>query len=185
MCRRSLGGRSEGGRDDATLEALRFERSPEGKWDVLAEGWCARFIEGFRWFGEVERSMQKKGWVVEWDVVSPSNVFGCVGGDSWLEFNAVKVFDDAIGGSPIAMPDWPPASMLFRKCVVGGGEGEEVAIVCGWRSDGERGLTQVDLDEGKEWTKACLKAVSDEEETVRGSEDGGMKVSGRYWWIKV
>ena len=79
----------------------------------MAEGGCPRAIRGVLWGDKVERPMEVVSVVEEWDGVGPGDVFGGCGCDGWFEFHALEVFDDAVGGCAVAVPDGPPPTILF------------------------------------------------------------------------
>ena len=118
------------------------------------------------------------GSIIEWDGVGPGNVLGGEWGDVWFELHTFKVFDDTVGSGAVTVPEWPPAAVVFGKLGVGGGAGEEVAVVSSIGRWGVRETVEVHLDEGVLWSEDIAEAVSDEKEAIGGSEDGGVEGIG-------
>ena len=81
--------------------------------DKLTVGWCPRTICGFGGFGEVKWAAEEAVGVGKTDGVGPGDVSGGIGCDGRMEFDAFLVFDDAILGSAVFVPEGPPATVLF------------------------------------------------------------------------
>ena len=173
--RGSLGSRLERRRDDAAGETLVAQGGPKGSRDELAEGRGTGSVGSGRGVDKVEGAVEEMGSVLERDVVGPSDVLVGPRDGVGLEFDALEVFDDTVGGSAITVPEWPPAAVVFGKGGVRRGRREEVAVVgaVGRRVGGK--TIRVDLDEGVLGPEDVLKAVGDEEEAVGGSENGLVK----------
>ena len=168
----------KGGRDDTTTGTQSFQLGPEGGRDKLAEGRGTRAIRGIRGFNKVKGSQKIVARVGEVDGVSPSNVSGGVGGSGRGKLDAGAVFNHAVCGSGVFVPEGPPALVLFREGFVSGGAGQEVAVEVASGAGGCISLQEVHLNEGELGAEGCLESVSNEEEFVGGSLDGGEEVGG-------
>ena len=181
-----FGSGDKGRGNDATAGAQGFQVGPEGGGDKLAEGGSTRAVRGVGGFNKVKGSQKVIARVGEMDGVCPSNVLGGVGGSGGGKLNSGAVLDHAVFGSGIFVPEGPPALVLFREGLVGGGAGQEVTIEVTWRAGGCFSLRKVDLNEGKLGAEGCLESVGDEEESVEGVPDGGeegsrSRGSGEGW----
>jgi hypothetical protein len=58
--------------------------------------------------------MEVVGGVVEWDGVGPGDVLGGGGCGGGFEFHAFAIFDGAVVGCAVSVPDGPPAAVLLR-----------------------------------------------------------------------
>ena len=120
--------------NDATSGTLIAEEFPKISGDELAERWGARAVRGGGGGDEVERPLEEKIWVGQLDGVCPSDVLGRSGCCGWWKLDTFVVGDNAVSVGGVAMPEWPPASMVFWQGAVGAGRSEEVAIIttCGF-----------------------------------------------------
>jgi hypothetical protein len=116
---RGLVGGGQRGRDDSAGETLVSEGRPEGGRDKLSVGGSTGAVGGDVRVDKVEGPVEKVGGVLEWDVVGPGDVLGRERDGVGFELDAFEVFDDAVGGSAVAVPEWPPAAVLFGKGGVG------------------------------------------------------------------
>ena len=143
------GGGDKGRRNDTTAGTQSFQLGPEGGRDKLAEGRGTRAIRGIGGFDKVKGSQKVVARVGEVDGVSPSNVFGGVGGSGRGKLDAGAVFNHAVCGSGVFVPEGPPALVLFREGVVSGGAGQEMAVEVASGAGGCVSLQEVNLNEGK------------------------------------
>ena len=69
---------------------------------------------------EVKRSVWEMAGV-EWGCgVGPGDAFGGVGVGVGFELHAFETFDDVVGCSAAAVPDWPPSAVRFGQSGIGG-----------------------------------------------------------------
>ena len=78
---------------------------------------------------KVKRALEEVTGVKEWDGVGPSNVLGGRRVGSWFEFNSFQILNDVVRRCAVSVPDWPPASVLFRQGGISRGGSQEVAAV--------------------------------------------------------
>ena len=89
------------------------EVGPKSSWNELSEGRGTGSVGCVRWRNKVERAVEKMGGVLEWDVFGPSDVLRREGYGVRFELDAFEVFDDAVGGGAVAMPEGPPSAVWF------------------------------------------------------------------------
>ena len=82
-------------------------------------------------------------------MVCASNVLGGVGGSDGRKLNSGAVFNHAILGSGVFVPEGLPALVLLGKGFVGRGAGQEVAVEVACRAGSGFSMQEVDLNKGK------------------------------------
>ena len=171
-----FGSGNEGRGDNATARTQSLQLGPQRGRDELAEGGSAGAIRCISWVDEIKWPKEVVAGVGQVDGVGPGNVFGRVRGGGGWELNSGAIFNDAVGGHSVFVPQRPPAAMLFREGSVSSREGEEVAVEVARGKVGGCSLREVDLDKGELGAEGGLEAVGDEEEFVGGVGDGGEEV---------
>ena len=171
-----FGSGCKGRGNDAAARAQGFELRPQGGRNKLAEGGCAGAIGCVCGVNKVKWSKEVVARVSQVDGVRPGNVLGGIRGGGGRELDAGAIFNDAIRGGSVFVPQRPPAAVLFREGFVSRGAGEEVAVEVARGKAGSFGLREVHLDQSKFGSEGSLEAVGNEEEFVSGVGDGGEEV---------
>ena len=119
---------------------------PEVGGDELAVSGCAGEVGSGGWFDEIEGPKKEECRVGKVDGVCPCDELRSVGNAGWRKFGALAIFDDAIGGGGVAVPERPPALILFGQGVVCRWWSEKMAVIVASWCFGSGRLRQVDLD---------------------------------------
>jgi hypothetical protein len=116
--------------------------------------------------------------------VSPSDVRGRIWGSVGIEENMIAKFDIVGSSGSEPMLKEPPATRRVRQRSIVRMGAKEVTVVEPIRSTsrGSReGLREIDLDKVPARTQSASRTVRDEEETIGGKGDGGVKSSTGNW----